>query len=549
MSSERPPSQILTHDVNRLLQYLHDLDELRGNENKELGENIKAIKDELMDLSDYLRNKPAEPAPEAPPPPVPRKDRSVDASASVVSRPLGPREGPVPRVNPRMIPIPLTPPPMRYRPSSPSSLSDSASFLSSHHSDDFSLMETDVYPRSASPSWSSSSFTSTDVSSEESEELEVSEALETPEDLTVHEEIVEPETPERPAEVERPVAVDKGRVFQSPSPEGTVVSSPEQTVISSTPVSESLLSSGEYMSGSSSPSLSDTASSRTARPSPDTHLRDLLDQLKDQTSALRDGQDTTNEVLDEIRRRGTAPEVIQCVDKLGRLEDLLQNLLDQMPRSGPAPQPPRESAAESLFDSGSDTSSSINRLREMWDELNQARREPPTIYMPTPIRMGPSLEDQMADMLSTAPPPQTVPVQAPPTLIPLIYRPVPRATRPRSASPTSFVDLPRRSSSVPIPDTFDVFGTGQPPRRARYTAAMPPRGSRRSRFGPEASSAVGDLPPSQAPSGVQGQGARPPRSEGPDINFLDELRRHREQRGRSGFFSARAPAPVMVSTI
>lgn len=497
-----------------------------------------------MNLSDFLHNQPV-PQPEAHPPPVPykdHKDRSVDAS--VISRPAGPRESSMPArapapVHPRMVPIPLTPPPMRYRPSSPSSLSDSMSFLSSHHSDDFSLMDATEdyppapYPRSASPSWSSSSFESSDVSSEESVEVEAPAPRMRP---PRGPRMPEPELPPLPVEIPVPV--------EGPaSPEGTVVSSPMQrerdadTIFSSTPVSESLPSSGTYISRSSSPSISETESSITARPSPDTHLRELLDSLKDQTSVLRDGQAATNDMLEEIRRRGTAPEVIQALDKLGRLEDLLGSLLDRLPGTQPAPQP-RE--RESFIDSGSETSSSIDRLRDIWDEINQARREPPTIYMPTPIRAGPSLDDQMADFLGSVPPPQTVPVQAPPTLIPLVYRPAPRATRPRSASPTSFVDLPRRSSSVPIPDISDM-GVGRGTRRARGARAS---GGRRSRAGPDAPTVTG-IPTSQAPSAIGGPSRRP-RDEGPDINFLDELRDLRARRTGDRFFTTRPPTAPRV---
>lgn len=67
-------------------------------------------------------------------------------------------------------------------------------------------------------------------------------------------------------------------------------------------------------------------------------------------------------------------------------------------------------------------------------------------------------------MLGTGPPLVSAAPQPPPTLIPLVYRPIPRASRPRSASPTSFADV-RRSLSAPIPDLGDILGTGRPIRR------------------------------------------------------------------------------------
>ena len=118
--SDAGRSEILTHDINRLLQYLHDLDHIRGQETHEIADTVRAIRDELYDLSDHIRR-----------PSEPHLDRSVGESTAI------PVQQPV--VAPR--PIFLTPPPFRVP--SPGSLMRSDSFLSSHHSDDDILMPPD----------------------------------------------------------------------------------------------------------------------------------------------------------------------------------------------------------------------------------------------------------------------------------------------------------------------------------------------------------------------------------------------------------------------
>jgi hypothetical protein len=45
-----PPGQIVTHDINRLLQYLHEVDQIRGGDNLDLAEQMQHIEDELNGL-------------------------------------------------------------------------------------------------------------------------------------------------------------------------------------------------------------------------------------------------------------------------------------------------------------------------------------------------------------------------------------------------------------------------------------------------------------------------------------------------------------------
>ena len=126
-SSERP-SVIITDDINRLLQYLHGLEGDRQRDNQGIHDHLGEIQNELRGLADYIHEK------EAPAvlPSAQFKDQSVGGS-SVVSRP-SPREAPPPipptvtgKASPWLVPIPLTPPPPS--PGSPTSLSDTISFL------------------------------------------------------------------------------------------------------------------------------------------------------------------------------------------------------------------------------------------------------------------------------------------------------------------------------------------------------------------------------------------------------------------------------------
>ncbi|KAF9642583.1 hypothetical protein BDM02DRAFT_2029456 [Thelephora ganbajun] len=131
--------------------YLHGTNTTRDAQHKELMDHLRAIEDELLDLSDILRRGEAEVHIHTPehspevhpqivprmlegvPPPVPMKARSVGLSHSV---------SPPPRpVGPRSIEMGC-PSPM----SSPTS-SLGQSWLSSHHSNDdlYSLVETEQY--------------------------------------------------------------------------------------------------------------------------------------------------------------------------------------------------------------------------------------------------------------------------------------------------------------------------------------------------------------------------------------------------------------------
>ena len=421
-SAPERPSVIITDDVNRLLQYLHGVENDRQRDNQGVHDHLGEIQNELRNLADYLHDKDV--------PPMELKDRSVGGSSIVSWRePRGAPDYPSKpptveeKASPQDLAIPLSPPPRSPR--SPSSLSSTISFLSSHHSDDDSLMG--------------------------------SEPLET--------ELFETE-PDVPRESLSPISYSP----PSSSPPSSPSSSLSSEILPLTPITRSPLSSGEYLSRTSSdatrrqvsrtpsvstPSVSPTpsvGSSATVRAVPTTpridcevinRIRDVLDRVKEQTDALWDGQLSTNHVLDELRQR--VPRVqdnAELVERLQRLEDLINRLADAQPRAR-APSP-----RESLFDSGSDTSGAIRRLRDRWDRM---RRETPSLIAPTPMRPRTSLDDMMAELLRPPQPPAPMQIQPPPTFVPLSFRPDARGPRPRSASPTLLTELPPpRPFTVPI---------------------------------------------------------------------------------------------------
>ncbi|OCB90400.1 hypothetical protein A7U60_g2411 [Sanghuangporus baumii] len=87
---EVPREEILTHDVNRLLRYLHDLDQIRGGETQDIKDHLGRIEDELRDLADFLR-KPA----------ATLKDTSVGSSVPI---PRTPQAVPREHVSPAQLP-------------------------------------------------------------------------------------------------------------------------------------------------------------------------------------------------------------------------------------------------------------------------------------------------------------------------------------------------------------------------------------------------------------------------------------------------------------
>ncbi|KAL7284724.1 LOW QUALITY PROTEIN: hypothetical protein ACG7TL_002030 [Trametes sanguinea] len=496
------PSHILTHDVNRLLQFLNDANEARGAENREMADNIQDIKHTLEDLEDLLRQRLV---PDIPPP-VPHKDISVGRSSVISSDRMSRSERAtpvVPREGPRVVrAISLSPPPIRLP--SPDTLSESSvSFLSSHHSDDLSLMESESYPMAgpASPSWPSSSPISSPGSSPTSSPTSVPPTSATPSQLS-----------------------DLG--LRLPQPRSLTPTPPP-------------------LSSSPSPS---SLSSGTARPVPPVSLGDLrgaLDNIRQQIADMLEGQNAANRRLEELQSRAFQPPPA-VPDSLGEFADRLrgieENLSRLLGRARAAPPPASEEGGSAV---GPDISDLLQEI------LNAARgTEQPTIHAPEPRRPGRTFDEELMDIMMSGPAPAPQPVQGPPALTPLIYRPGPRP-RPRSASPTFEGNLPPRASTVPpLRPTAAPAGRREPrrPPHAPPRVQVPPIEERRAAVPPSETGSQAGAPPVVPTPAPAGPGMRP--VSGPDIDFDERVRRLREQRrpGTGGWYQTETDVPPRPPT-
>lgn len=420
-------------DIDRLAEELHRYDDARGLENQDIANSIRALQDELRDLSDFLHRAPSPeavqqttqpqsvPVTTTPRPQIqpqvtletPRGVQLVDRAAggsSVVSslRPGGPRD-----MDPGVSLSRAT-----------SSASSIGSFLSSHHSDDDLLEESYMDIPPSPPLWHSSVATDPDVE----------------------------ETPT--------------------STYSTLPSSP-----SSPPL--------EPSSPSSSSSVTET---ETVRPIQITSPPDVLGPLsaiQEQLNALQDGQVLTNELLDTLRDRPVpVPEdhTAELADRLHRIEELLRDLLGQEHPRAPqvvierAPTEPSE-VAESV--SGSTSSEgrmqAIDHLRDILRNIGGAT-EP---HMPIPVAptVGPSLSQQLDEILSAGSALPPLQIQHPPPFVPFIFEPTDRS-RLRSTSPISIETLPTRPyTEPPLPEPVyrDPRGAGRRRTVSRRVPARPER--------------------------------------------------------------------------
>lgn len=363
-----------------------------------------------------------------------------------------------------------------------SSASSIGSFLSSHHSDDDLMTQDEVYPDSPLP-WNSPLITDSEDSSS--------------------------------------------------------ISSVSSSLDDSEPYVESSQSSGRpYPPPSPSPSSS--ASTVTIRPLPTPpDLLGPLNAIRDQLNALWDGQASTNHMLDNLRDR-PAPQPqdnTELNDRLRRVEDLLQSLISQgPPRVQPTDEEYRPQPSESIVSSDD----SLERLR---DVLHSFESQPDGPAMPVPVTArgtGPSLVQQLDEILTAGINPPHIAVPPPPPLVPFTYEPTQRGARPRSSSPVSINSLPPRAETEPPPQPFGPV-RGVPRRQG-------PRQPLRPRRGPSEGEAYAPpVIPVQPSQGAQGAPA------GPDIDFERALRNQRMGRhpGTDGTFTVRRtpPAPAVCTVV
>ncbi|KAF4603193.1 hypothetical protein EYR38_003603 [Pleurotus pulmonarius] len=356
----------ISNDIRRLADDLHRMDDVRGEENRELADHIQALRHELHDLSEYLRRTPS---------PIlhaDKRDQKVGGSSLLsVDRatPKGPTELSVP-----------TPPGSNLSRAN-SIASSMVSYLSSHHSDDYSLY-------GGSPAI---------------EERELEPAIEE-----------EWRIPSPQSSTTSSSSLSSSSPYSSSS-----TSLPTPHSIASTPPVPSLVSHSTSTSSTSTSSTS-TVRARPAFP----NLAPALDGIRDKLNALWDGQLSTNHILDELRaHRPGMPEPagpdVEMHNRLQRIEGLVQSLLDrpipiQQAPAPPFPQPeihrdqPRQPTDDSSEAPSSDSSSDY--INGLINALNDLRTNPPEphIQMPIPQTAGPSLAQQLEEILSSTAP---VPLQ------------------------------------------------------------------------------------------------------------------------------------------
>lgn len=529
---EAPP--IVTHDVNRLLQYLHDVNQRRGDETRDLASVVGKIEDELFDLSKFLRDEAdrrwqrdldedakarAEAEKPKRTPSVSSKapstssieveeeeedisstsvTESISESVSTISEPSTPRPASLHAI-PRS-PISVTPPPMKAEePSTPTTTA--GSFWSSHYSE-FPDEESILHP-----------------SEEES--------------------MVEPIEPSEES-------VDLRNIPSASSPSSPSSPSSDSSTITSTSVP-------------SSP----TSSSVTIQARPPVSLnaiKDALGRLEDQHAQLLDGQHSLGDLLNELRRRPVfrMPDLESdhgVPDGINNIQNLLENLLDAF-RQMKSPRTESEAKTESEVGTTVDSELEEMMLREHWKNLLRrhgmaepaSMPEPPRLPVPditlpdAPAVSEPGLglgfpEARVGEPLEEEGPsrPETTTANIP------IRRPTHRR-RPRSLSPT--IQYEPTPPSVPDDDAFADAPEGVP----HFEGTRPSR--------PRKERPIRDtftLPARRRPAAEEEEGEYPEGAaeEGPDLNMEDLVRRFRRARrpGTDGIFYPTGPLGPLGTVI
>ncbi|KAG5219489.1 PH domain-containing protein [Salix suchowensis] len=345
--------------------------------------------------------------------------------------------------------------------------------------------------------------------------------------------------------------------WRIPSPQSSTTSSsslssssPYSSSSTSLPTPHSIASTPpvpSLVSHSTSTSTTSTSSTSTVRARPAfPNLAPALDGIRDKLNALWDGQLSTNHILDELRaHRPGMPEPagpdIEMHNRLHRIEGLVQSLLDrpiQQPPAPPFPQPRyiainRDSQRMTALKPPALTAVLTILTVSSMPLMTYVQPPEPHIQMPIPQTAGPSLAQQLEEILSsTAPVPPSV-VQGPPPLVPFSYQPI--GTRPRSASPLSLRDMLRRpGTEPPLPHIRDI---PPPSRTGRRVRAHPRR--RYSLY----SQARSEEPLYQSPSSWSCSLSTTARR-GSDTRTSLSRKRHHRQRSSPGWYRPSPPSVV-----
>ena len=434
----------LGRDIDRLADELRTYDHARGMETQDVIDNVRALRQELQDLADFLHRTPSppltpvvcfEPQESREETPIPRRtvhmvDASVGRTTSTTSVP-------------QFLPLPPAAPASLSR--ATSNASSFNSYLSSHHSDD-DLYDEPIYALSSPLSTFDDDVGSTVDSPTSSGSSSLGPS--SPEWLPA-EPVPEVRSPSIPRESLSP------QERESPSPQEVELPLPQERELPLPPesplVEPSLPRERPLPLQPALPELSDASVSSeasTIRPSVD--LLHSIGNIRDQLRALEDGQDNARDLLMSLLRRPEDPTV-ELADRLRRIEDLVQALVDQGHPRGleitqDVPPAPFEPASSFEPEGSMSDSESLGYLGSL---LGRLTRDGPFMPIPVTARQGPTMVQQLDEILSSADQIPVVGIEQPPNVDPFVYRPVERGQRARSESPGSF-SLPHRPVTVPL---------------------------------------------------------------------------------------------------
>ncbi|KAG5645171.1 hypothetical protein DXG03_006795 [Asterophora parasitica] len=433
-SESLPTERDLSRDIDRIADDLRRYDDARGDEHQELADNVRALRSELRDLSEYLHRTPPPPPP--PPPPQVQAHETPRAVENVVVR-VNRMVGGSPVAS--MVVVGERGLGGSSLSRATSSASSIGSYLSSHHSDD-DLLDSEAsssYQHSPVP-WHAPMIPAD--SDESSSVFSDSEASQTP---------PYPDSSE-----------SSGRPFPPASP---------------------------------SPSSTSVSTVRPPATPPD--LLAPINAIRDQLSDLRDGQ---NRMFDTLRGQPSPqiPEDAELKDRLYRIEGLLQSLIPREPEvvHDSYPEAPLSAIGSDMnmaqlndFLRDYDRDQGIHApvptrqgptLQETLDEMLSASMNipPPDIQAPPDVvqlnfsrraRRTPSLVtiESLPPRPETEPPPQTFPSR----MRNVLARTVPRAPleRPRRTAQSG---AQPETSAEPMQVLADTPGAEQPP----ATGGVPP---------------------------------------------------------------------------
>ncbi|KAJ6463887.1 hypothetical protein C8R45DRAFT_502593 [Mycena sanguinolenta] len=401
--------------LEHLADELHRLADIRGEENQDIAANVRALRNELRDLADFL-HRPASRSPS----PMPHAPSPMPAAPTLVPEP---EPEPARSLSPASPPAPAEPiitylePPQS--PTWTTTVSRSNSWLSSHYSDD------DIWDEQSSSSDSG-------IPPDSQTPPVVEEREPTPTGPEYSPATIYPYTTTSTADPGS--SESSGRPYPPSSPYPSSTSSSSSSSSTTTARQSNVLDDINRV-------VNDLAA-LGATYSP------ILNNIRGTADGLWQAQASTNHSLDRLRERHT-----ELNDRMARIEDLLQSLVDRPvppPQSPQLPLPPP-----------SETSTSGSIPDDLYSLLRRPI-SPNELRRPVPVAPAPgrSFAQQLDDLLSSAGTGAPLePAERPPDVIPFQYDVQARGLRPRSrVGITVPAGPPRRPRTVPATTTY-----GRPP--------------------------------------------------------------------------------------